>query len=174
MRNAILLTAALLGAGGAASAADNGIYLGGSIGQAKVEVDDGLAQIDGDDTGFKFIVGVRPLDWLAVEASYVDFGKVDDGSLSAEGDGISAFVLGLMPIGPVDVFAKGGLFKFDTSVERDGVGDVFSEDGTDLAYGVGVQFRLLSISVRAEYEVFDVDRVDDLNMLSLGVTYTFL
>jgi hypothetical protein len=43
-----------------------------------------------------------------------------------------------------------------------------------MAYGVGVQFRLLSLGVRAEYEVFDVDNVEDLNMLSIGVTYTFL
>jgi hypothetical protein len=174
MRNAIVLTAGLLCASAAASAADNGIYFGGSIGQANVEVDQGLAQIDGDDTGFKFIVGVRPLDWLAVEASYVDFGEVDSGLLSAEGDGITAFVVGMAAVGPVDIFAKGGLINFDTSVAADGIGDVFKDDGTDMAYGVGVQFRLLSLGVRAEYEVFDVDNVEDLNMLSIGVTYTFL
>jgi hypothetical protein len=59
-------------------------------------------------------------------------------------------------------------------VKLDGIGKVFSEDGNDLAYGVGAQFRLLSLAVRAEYEVFDVDRVDNLNMLSIGLTYTFL
>lgn len=174
MRNAIVLTAGLLCASAAATAADNGVYFGGSIGQANVEVDQGPAQIDGDDTGFKFIVGVRPLDWLAAEASYVDFGEVDDGSLSAEGDGISAFVVGLATIGPVDIFAKGGLINFDTSVAQRGLGAIRSDDGTDPAYGVGVQFQLLSLGVRAEYEVFDVDGVDDLNMLSIGVTYTFL
>jgi hypothetical protein len=31
-----------------------------------------------------------------------------------------------------------------------------------------------SISVRAEYEVFDVDDVDDLSMISVGATFTFL
>jgi hypothetical protein len=174
MRNTIALTAALLCASGAASAADNGIYIGGSIGQANVEVEDGLSQVDGDDTGFKFIVGVRPLDWLAVEASYVDFGEVRDGGLTAEADGISAFVVGFLPFGPVDAFAKAGMINLDATVGLDGVGDVFSEDSRDFAYGVGVQFRLLSLGVRAEYEVFDVDRVDDLNMLSIGVTYTFL
>lgn len=174
MRNAIVLTAGLLCASAAASAADNGIYLGGSIGQANVEVDQGLAQIDGDDTGFKFIVGVRPLDWLAVEASYVDFGKVADGALTAEGDGISAFALGMAAVGPVDIFGKIGLINFDTEVAARGVGTFRTDDGTDMAYGAGVQFRFLSLGVRAEYEVFDVDGVDDLNMLSIGVTYTFL
>jgi hypothetical protein len=53
-------------------------------------------------------------------------------------------------------------------------GDLRSDDGTDLAYGVGAQFRVWSLSLRAEYEVFDVDDVDDLNMISVGFTFTFL
>src|SRR5688572_32464401 len=36
-------------------------------------------------------------------------------------------------VGPVDVFAKVGLISFDTTVEVDGFGDVYREDGTDLA-----------------------------------------
>jgi hypothetical protein len=74
----------------------------------------------------------------------------------------------------VDLFVKGGLITFDTSVEVDGRGTVLAEDGTDLAYGAGVQFRLLSLGVRAEYEKFDIDDAEDVNMLSIGVTYTFL
>ena len=175
MRNAIVLTAGLLVAS-AASAADNGIYFGASIGQANVDIDQGVSPIDvdGDDTGYKFIVGVRPLNWLAVEASYVDFGRVDNGPLSVEGDGISAFVMGMATLGPIDLFAKGGLINFDSSVALRGFGSLRNDDGTDMAYGVGLQFQLLSLGVRAEYEVFDIDNTDDVNMLSIGVTYTFL
>lgn len=172
MRKAILL-AALLGTAGAASAADNGFYIGGSYGQAKVEVDDSFAELDGDDTGYKFIVGFRPLDWLAVEANYVDFGKVEgDDEETAESKGISVFGVALLPLGPIDLFAKGGLVKWDIEV---GSGDDISkEDGNNLAYGAGVQFRLLSLSIRAEYEKFDVAEYEDLNMMSVGFTYTFL
>ena len=84
--------------------------------------------------------------------------------LKAEGDGISAFVVGFLPIGPVDLFAKGGLISWDTKVSG------FDGDGTDLAYGVGAQFRVWSIGIRAEYEVFDVDDVEDLSMVSIGAT----
>ena len=42
------------------------------------------------------------------------------------------------------------------------------------AYGAGAQFRIWSISVRAEYEAFDLGDIDDLNMISVGLTYTFL
>lgn len=177
MRNGILSSIACLaglGFAGAACAADNGFYLGASLGQSNVEIRQGLANVDGDDTGYKLIAGIRPLDWLAVEANYIDFGEVKDGGAVFANDGLSAFVVGFLPVGPVDLFAKGGLVKSDSTVKLRGVGKLFDSDGTDLAYGVGAQFRLLSLSLRAEYEVFDVDNVKDLNMLSVGLTYTFL
>jgi Outer membrane protein beta-barrel domain len=173
---ALLLSAPLLLAGTRTLAADNGIYLGVSVGQANVEIDDlaGLsgADFDGDDTGYKFIAGIRPLDWLAVEASYVNFGEPEDTVLGtkvkADGDGISAFAVGFLPIGPVDLFAKVGLISWDSKLAG------FDEDGTDLAYGVGGAFRFLGLAVRAEYEIFDAEDVEDLSMVSIGVTYTFL
>ena len=175
MRKAILATGLLM-ASTAPMAADNGIYLGASLGQANVEADtiQGLPKIDDEDTGFKFIAGIRPLDWFAVEASYVNFGEVKNGPLSVEADGISAFGVFFVPVGPVDLFAKGGLITFENELKFEDVGTLTREDGTDLAYGVGVQFRLLSLGVRAEYEIFDIDDVEDANFLSIGVTYTFL
>lgn len=169
----VVSVAALLGAS-VASAADNGFYLGASVGDANVEIDEGLAQIDSNDTGFKVIAGFRPLDWLAFEANYVNFGEPEQGQLESEADGFSGFVVGFLPIGPVDLFAKGGVVSWDGSVSLKNGPELSKQDGTDLAYGVGAQFRLLSLSFRAEYELFDVDDVKDANMLSIGVTYTFL
>lgn len=176
MRKSALLSLLLLGCGSTAMAADNGIYVGGSLGQANVEIQEGDdVDFDGDDTGFKVIAGIRPLDWLAVEANYVNFGEAEDDGLEIDADGISAFAVGFLAAGPVDLFAKGGLISWDASVGLDGVSGVEGNlDGTDLAYGIGAQFRVWSFSVRAEYEVFDVDDVDDLNMLSVGFTFTFL
>lgn len=162
-------------AAAAASAADNGLYLGASVGQSDVNIDSGPLQVDGDDTGFKLIAGFRPLDYFAVELNYVDFGDVESngGNFKAESDAISAYAVGFLPVGPVDLFAKAGLVNSDTSV-KGAVGDAFKSDGTDFTYGAGVQFRFLSLSARLEYEIFDVDDVDDLNLLSVGLTYTFL
>jgi hypothetical protein len=176
MQRAILLTTLLLAASSAAIGADNGIYVGGSLGQAqtKIELTSTIA-VDGDDTGFKFIAGIRPLDWLAIEANYVDFGKVEERGLEVEVDGISAFAVGFLPVGPVDLFAKGGLVTWDGTLGSNTFGGGrISEDGTDLAYGVGAAFRLGSIAVRAEYEIFDADDIEDLNMASIGLTWTFL
>src|SRR5690606_14211621 len=141
------------------------------------EVDDipglGADNFKGDDTGFKLIVGIRPLDWLAVEANYIDFGSPRDtvsGTRDqASGDGITASVVGFLPAGPVDLFARAGLVSWDADLNGR-----LSTDGTDLTYGVGAQFRVWSLSVRAEYEKFDADGLDDLSMFSIGATFTFL
>jgi opacity protein-like surface antigen len=178
MRKAILFAAALLTLPVLpAVAADNGFYLGGSVGQANLKVDDvtdGISteDFDADDTAFKLIAGIRPLDWLGVEAAYVNFGEPEDTvlgqKLQADGDGISAFAVGFLPTGPVDLFAKVGLISWDSKISG-----TLDDDGTDLAYGAGAQFRVLGLSIRAEYEKFDISDVD-LDMISVGLTYTFL
>ncbi len=51
---------------------------------------------------------------------------------------------------------------------------MFYEDKeTELAYGAGVQFNLGNLGLRAEYEKFDTDVVGDLDVISIGATYTF-
>jgi hypothetical protein len=180
MRKAILFAAALLTLPVLpAVAADNGFYLGASVGQANLKIDDlfggALADddFDADDTAFRLIAGIRPLDWLAVEAASVNVGEPKDDvsgfPLEADGDGISAFAVGFLAVGPVDLFAKAGLIAWDSKIE----GGVFDDDGSDLAYGVGAQFRVLGLSIRAEYEKFEITDVD-LDMISIGLTYTFL
>lgn len=174
MRKAVLATALFL-ASATTMAADNGIYLGASLGNSNVDINTlNAPRIEGDDTGFKFIVGLRPLDWFGVEANYVNFGEIDQGPLAAEADGISAFGVFFAPVGPVDLFVKGGLISSSTSIGVSGRGTFYNKDGTDLAYGVGAQLRLLSLGIRAEYEKFEIDSAKNVDMLSIGVTYTFL
>ena len=49
----------------------------------------------------------------------------------------------------------------------------FNDDDTEVAYGAGARFRLQNFAINAEYEKFDTDVVGDLDLISLGVTYTF-
>lgn len=176
MRKSLLLAASLLGPaffmGTAAQAADNGIYIGVGVGQSNVDVDAGPIEVDADDTGYKVIAGFRPLDFLAVEVNYIDFGKAEDSGVEVDADAIAAYAVGFLPIGPFDLFAKAGVADADASLDSD-FGRA-TTDGTEFAYGAGVQFRFLSLSARLEYEEFDLDDVDNLNMITLGLTYTFL
>jgi hypothetical protein len=179
---ALVATAALGLVAAPAYAADNGIYLGASVGQSGVSYEDDFEgedfSIDADGTGYKAIAGWRFLDWLAVEANYVDLGSPDDdvggGNIEADVSGLSLSAVGFVPIGPVDLFARVGAINWDADVSASGVGKVLSDDGTDLTYGIGAQFRVWSLSLRAEYERFDLDRADTVDMVSLGVTWTFL
>lgn len=168
------LVAALAFAGLPASAADNGIYLGGSVGQSALEIDD--FDYDADATGYKLIAGWRFLDWLAVEANYVDFGSGDDtvlgNKIETDADGFSLSAVGFLPVGPVDLFARVGMIDWSADLSSPGFGSA-GDDGTDLTYGVGAQFRVWSLSLRAEYEKFDIEDVD-VDMISVGVTWTFL
>lgn len=166
-----------------ALAVDNGIYIGASVGQAGVDLEDDIEGIaidyDADSTGFKAIVGWRFLDWLAVEGNWVDLGSGDD---EVQGEkfeigvsGPSLSVVGFWPIGPVDLFGRVGAVNWEAELEDVTSGEDFTEDGTDLTYGVGAQFRVWGLSIRAEYERFEADLAKEttVDMVSLGLTWTF-
>jgi OOP family OmpA-OmpF porin len=160
-----------------AMAADNGFYLGASLGQGGVKAEDAGVSFKGDDTGFKVIAGFRPLNWLAIEANYVDLGTASDTVLGTKVDadttGIDAFVVGFLGISVVDLFAKVGAISWDQDVSIQGLGSD-SSDGTDLAYGVGAQLRFGSLAGRLEYERFEIQDTDTVDMISIGLTWTFL
>ena len=156
-----------------ALAADNGIYLGAGIGYSNVDVDD--FDFSGDATGYKVIAGWRVLDWLAVEGNYVGVGEVDDEvegeDVEADIDGFTLSALVFMPVGPVDLFARAGLFSWNADFSFDDINS--GDDGTDFVLGVGAQFRLGSLALRAEFERFELDQAST-NMFTAGVTWTFL
>ena len=72
----------VLAAAGPVSA-KNGFYLGASLGQASLKIDDLELDLDAfdykdDTTSYKIIAGYRFMGFLAVEGSYVDFGSFKD------------------------------------------------------------------------------------------------
>ncbi len=165
-----------------ALSADNGIYLGASVGQSSVEFDDTVGgesiNFDASATGFKAIAGWRFIDWLAVEANYVDLGSGDDNvqgrRVESDVNGVSLSAVGFVPVGPVDLFARVGAVNWNADFDAPNLGVSESDDGTDLTYGVGAQFRVWSLSIRGEYEIFDISDADTVDMFSIGVTWTFL
>lgn len=162
-------------------AVDNGIYLGAGVGQSGVEFDDDFEgtdlDFDASATSYKVIAGWRFIDWLSVELNYVDLGTADDRvqgqKIETDIDGVSLSALGFLPIGPVDLFARVGAIDWSADLSVPGIGSG-SDDGTDFTYGVGAQFRVWSLSLRAEYEVFDISDADTVDMISASVTWTFL
>jgi hypothetical protein len=177
----LLLTASVAGA------ADNGIYLGGGVVRSGIDASgsdmantlNDSANLNDDSTGFKAIVGIRPLDWLAAEVNYIDFGKVssDSGTVHAAIDlkGVDAFAVLLFGLPFVDFYAKGGFIQWDASLESNITAvDTGDDSGLDVAYGVGTQLRFGSLAARLEYERFEIDGTEETSALTLGVTWTFL
>jgi hypothetical protein len=156
---------------------DSGLYLGGSIGQSSAESDfGGSINFDEKDTGYKLILGynfgVLPLLDLGIEADYRDFGKFEnDGVVSTDVVTYDVFGVAGFNLGPVGLFGKLG---YSNSSLDYVAGDVrYSDSESATAYGIGAKVQLSSFALRAEYETFDIDGFDDLNMLSIGATVTF-
>ncbi len=170
-----------------ARAAESGFYIGGSIGQASMELpSDPNFVFDEEDTAWKLFGGYNfdlgKLD-LGVEVGYANLGEPRIGDATAfvgfETTAIEAFGVASLEAGPVDLFAKLGIVSWDAGIVIAGT-DVppefwfsDSDTGTDAAYGLGVQWQLNQFGIRAEFEGFDIPDTDSVYMWSLGVTYSF-
>lgn len=159
----------------AAQAADNGFYLG--AGFTKAQVDDFDTQFDFDDESFKLIAGFRPLDSFGVEVNYIDLGRdsvtVGPLTLNGKSKAYGAFAVGYLPLAPLDLFAKAGAARWESELASTALGR-FRDDGTEFAWGAGIQARLGSLAVRLEYESFDVGSSARSELVTLGATWTFL
>ena len=156
--------------GAALAGTDSGLYIGAGAGNATVK-ESGL---DESDSAYKLFAGYNigfiPLVDLAMEFSYVDFGKPENANGSVELSGIDAFGLAGYSFGPLGVFAKAGIVSWNSDATFGG--STTSDSGTDTAYGVGARFAIGSFAVRAEYEFFDLDDTD-LDMVSVSGVFTF-
>jgi hypothetical protein len=154
---------------------ESGFYIGGSVGEASTVFDDDDTKIDDDDTSYKIFggynFGIIPLIDIAVEGAYMDFGEQTNGDAQLESEAVGIFGLVGFNLGPVGLFGKVGAVDWDTDLKFDNASNE-SDSGTDPAYGVGARFQLFSASIRAEYELFDLDGVD-IDFYSVGVSYTF-
>lgn len=160
--------------------------VGVSLGSANIEIDDSGVSFDSNDFGWK-IFGVYMFnDNWGIEGGYIDFGNPDDsiniagfGSVNVEVDanGFELFGVGSIPVASnADVFAKAGVIFWDADISANvaGTGADDSDDGTDLALGVGGRWNVTDqFSLRGEWEWFDIDEADSVWMLSVGVEFRF-
>lgn len=172
---------ALLSAFAAPVMAD-GLYVVGSVGQAKTDIDQGA--LDGTDsslagfqsstkktdTAYKLQLGYQFNKYLALEGGYINFGKatynssanIGHRSVEFKAEGINIDAVGILPVTDrLSVFAKAGAIyakvtnNWDTqTTSYTGSG---STDSTDLkgTWGIGTSFDVTKdLAVRAEFEQF--------------------
>jgi hypothetical protein len=182
-RLAVLLACCVTGA---ASAADNGVYLGLGAERSDFNFDGAL---DNTDKGLKLIAGVRLLDSFGVELNYADHGKarVPSGIVCAaivgqncpdtsrvEAKTLAAYAVGFAHFPVLDLFAKAGLAKMDGRLSTPNQPAFsFKDHDTDLAWGVGAQAHFGSLGARVELEQFKLFD-SKLRTISASFVYTNL
>lgn len=179
------LVAALFALGVTPAFADNesGLYLGAGVGQFNVEIDDIDStdeleeQFDSDDTVYKLFAGWRFMPYFAIELDYIDLGKpedtVEDQRVKTEISGIAPYLIGTLPVGPVEFFAKVGYYFYDIEIQGLDVASL-DDSNEDLAYGGGIGLTLFEhLHARLEYEIIDVSELDTSDAIWLSGAWRF-
>jgi hypothetical protein len=147
-----------------------GIYIGGAVGGGFLKTDDGF--FDDASVAWKGMLGFRT-KFFALETDYRHLGSIT-GALSgvkSKTKGFQASGLLMIPVGPVDLYGRGGAFFWKNTITA---GSLDTEiDGTDFAWGGGVALRLGSFSLRAEYERAEIEELDKPWIATLGMTIAF-
>ncbi len=175
-----------------------GPYLGAGIGHAMLDNDtldqleDIGASTDDNDVSYKLFAGYQFNPNFAVEASYLDFGDFDaSGILNGDparaklsADGFGFALVGKLPIqSGFSVYGKLGMIAWDGDLSfafTDSNGDRWSgsasEDGTDPFYGVGAEYIVNQLVMRAEYERYDISESGEdfeIDLISGSLGYRF-
>ena len=153
-------------------AVNSGWYMGFNMGSAEVDV------INESDLGYKFYGGYLT-DNFGAEMAFIGLG---DGYTSDNLDvsGLSFEFIGRLPLGSAfSLLGKFGLFWW--TVENCDTGYYWYycpegtyNDGSDLTYGLGLQYDVNDrISIRGEWQEFEDVNNSDISLLSAGILYTF-
>jgi OOP family OmpA-OmpF porin len=198
MKSAIVAAMALTAISGTALAAgpddnERGFYLGGGVGNFNLEInrardiDDAVRRLDDSDTAWKVFAGYRFNPYLSLEGAYVDFGRPSDtfdadgtsGDFTAHLSGFSPQLIGTVPVGPVELSAKVGVYyiDIDTSIDIDSVDEADFDTSTreeDFMYGVGIGATLFQrLNAKLEYEWIDIKNAENANSLWATGTWRF-
>lgn len=175
----ILLSGSLIPAESAI--ADDGWYVGGSIGKGYVDESiDGL-QFKADSTAFRVFAGYSLNDHFAVEAGYLDLGTyrdaIDIGGIdvpvSANADGFTIAAAGKLPISEhLSALARIGFYFSDGQSTTAGITENDPSEQNPFI-GIGLGYSLsenIDANVSADY--FDLDAAQPW-LASVGITVRF-
>ncbi|HEX6999187.1 MAG TPA: porin family protein [Gammaproteobacteria bacterium] len=164
---------------------DSGPYLGVGLGDFSSAVDRIEDLDDVDDVGLDFddedasklFGGWRFNRFLAVQLDYIDFGE-STGSLDlldfeSDTSGLAPAVVGTLPLGPVELFARAGMIFYDIDIDVGGERFI-DESGSDPIYSAGIGVTLLGrLSLRAEYEEIDIAELDEADSVWITAAWRF-
>ncbi|MBV1961027.1 MAG: outer membrane beta-barrel protein [Immundisolibacteraceae bacterium] len=172
--------------------ADDSYYL--AVGGGTTEADDTCGDLGGAgftgscddrDRGWKVVGGYQIDENFGVEVFYADLGKADAvgtiGAVAATADvdidGFGVSFTGTLPLTEqLSLLGRVGMFRWDAngSGSLGAVSVSADDDGTDLAYGLGVQYSVTEhLGFRVEWERFEEVADDDMQLISASVVWGF-
>lgn len=179
-RKFLLIAAALLASLSSVPAcATGGLYLGAGVGSAATRQDVSTGEYDKTYPAFKGFVGYRfdeiPIVDLGLEGGYTDFGNPSQtiGGQEVKFKLHGAYAAGLLifPIGPLDLYGKGGVYNWSSELNVGGA--TTSRSGNDPLYGAGIGFYVWKIGIRAEYERYQIKDVDRVHLFTINALFQF-
>jgi len=199
----VAIATALLFVAGAVSAAEEGLFIGVGAGQStmKAESDNNVGRtikLDESDNAYKFYGGYNFTNWFGIEGGYIELGNAnqsesvpvvvagnpDKVEAEVSANGWQGYGVLYLPLGNFDLFAKVGGIAANIDVETKlhfpgpvppagTQHDKSSEGNGMMAYGAGAMYNFGHWAIRAEYEAYDVDKLDDLYAVTGSLQYTF-
>ncbi|WP_162623104.1 outer membrane beta-barrel protein [Billgrantia lactosivorans] len=176
---------------------DMGPYLGAGIGHAMLDnstmddLDELGFDTDDNDVSFKLFAGYQFNPYFAVEASYVYFGDytasgsngTNNADLKLSADGFTAALVGKLPIqSGFSLYGKLGMIAWDAdlnlnaTIQGQSIRETASDDGSDPFYGIGAEYVVNQLVMRAELERYDISESGEdfeIDMISGSLGYRF-
>ncbi|HEX6994164.1 MAG TPA: porin family protein [Gammaproteobacteria bacterium] len=159
---------------------NSGLYLGAGLGDFSTEIrelDDVDLDFDEDSDASRIFAGWRFNRVIAAQLDYFDFGDSSAATnlleIEADAKGVAPSLVATLPLGPIELFVKGGWLFYDLEVSADG-DEIFDESENDPMYGAGIGLTLLErLALRAEYEVIDISEIEDAEAVWITAAWRF-
>ena len=149
-------------------------YVGGTAGKTDVDT----RGFD-DSVGAKAFIGYNMNRFLGFEGAIISLGEFDSKlvpGFETEVVGAEVSAVGRIPMGRFSLFAKAGIFFWDSEDSQNGA-FVRDDDGVDATYGGGFEYRFRGHSdrwsMRAEWQRFKDVSNQDIDMFSFGIKFGF-
>ncbi len=162
----------------------DGLYLGVGLGDFSTGIED-IEEVDADDVDFdaddnasKLFAGWRFNRFVAVQLDFIDFQRSVDARdqlnvVATQSEGVAPSIVGTQPLRPVELFARAGILWYDLEIDRDNESLVDDSD-RDPIVGAGIGVTVAKrLNLRAEYEVVEIDGLDDSNAVWLTAAWRF-
>jgi OOP family OmpA-OmpF porin len=161
-----------------------GFYFGLGLGDFSTgvadisDVDEASRDFNADESARKLFAGWRFNRFMAVQIDRVDFERSVDvrnalNVISTQAEGFAPSFVGTLPLGPIELFARGGILWYDLEIGRNDTSLADSSD-RDPIFGAGIGFNFAErLNLRAEYEVAEIDGLDDPNAVWLTAAWRF-